>query len=49
MAYMRYEECAKWADTKNIIPNNINYRGEGYEEFKIEKEAFFLRKQILLL
>ncbi len=37
MAYMRYEECAKWADTKNIIPNNINFRGEGYEEFKIEK------------
>lgn len=37
MAYMRYEECAQWADTKNIIPNNINYRGEGYEEFKIEK------------
>ena len=37
MAYMHYEECAKWADTKNIIPNNINFRGEGYEEFKIEK------------
>jgi all-trans-retinol 13,14-reductase len=37
MAYMRFNECEKWANTKNIIPNNINYRGEGYEEFKIEK------------
>lgn len=37
MAYMRYEECEKWAHTKSIIPNNINSRGEGYEEFKKEK------------
>ncbi len=37
MAYMRYEDCAKWADTKSIIPNNINYRGDDYEAFKIEK------------
>lgn len=37
MAYMRFEECAKWADTKNIIPNHINYRGDDYEAFKHEK------------
>ena len=37
MAYMRYEECAKWMDTKSIIPNNINYRGDDYEAFKLEK------------
>jgi len=34
MSYMRYEECEKWADTKNIIPNQINKRGDDYEEFK---------------
>lgn len=37
MAYMRYEECAKWQHTKNIIPNEVNYRGDDYEEFKINK------------
>lgn len=37
LAYMRYEECAKWENTKSIIPNNINDRGENYEAFKIEK------------
>jgi all-trans-retinol 13,14-reductase len=37
MAYMRYEEVSKWAHTKSIIPNNINYRGDDYEAFKIEK------------
>lgn len=37
MAYMRYEECAKWAHTKSVIPNNISYRGDDYEEFKIRK------------
>lgn len=37
MAYMRYDECEKWAHTKNIIPNAINYRGDDYEEFKIRK------------
>ena len=37
LAYMRYEECAKWENTKSIIPNNINNRGEDYEAFKIEK------------
>ncbi len=37
MGYMRSEECEKWWDTKSIIPNNINYRGDDYEAFKIEK------------
>ncbi len=37
MAYMRYEECAAWAHTKSIIPNHVNYRGDDYEEFKIQK------------
>ena len=37
MSYMRADECAKWWDTKSIIPNNINYRGDDYEAFKIEK------------
>ncbi len=42
MGYMRYEECAKWWDTKSIIPNNINYRGDDYEAFKIEKSEKLL-------
>ncbi len=37
MAYMRYDECAKWAHTKSIIPNHVTYRGDDYEEFKIKK------------
>ncbi len=37
MAYMRYDECAKWIDTKNIIPNHVSYRGDDYELFKFEK------------
>lgn len=37
MAYMRYDECAKWMDTKNIIPNHVSYRGDDYELFKFEK------------
>jgi all-trans-retinol 13,14-reductase len=37
LAYMRYEECAKWENTKSIIPNDINFRGDDYEAFKIEK------------
>lgn len=37
LAYMRYEECAQWANTKNIIPNNITYRGDDYEAFKLKK------------
>jgi all-trans-retinol 13,14-reductase len=37
MAYMRFDECEKWANTKNIIPNQTNFRGDDYEAFKIEK------------
>ncbi len=37
MAYMRYDECAKWIDTKNVIPNHVSYRGDDYELFKFEK------------
>lgn len=37
MGYMRFEECEKWWNTKSIIPNNVNYRGDDYEAFKIEK------------
>lgn len=37
MGYMRYEECEKWWNTKSIIPNDVNYRGDDYEAFKIEK------------
>lgn len=37
LAYMRYEECAKWESTKSIIPNHITDRGNDYEAFKMEK------------
>lgn len=37
MAYMRYDECAKWFDSINIIPNHKTHRGDDYEAFKIEK------------
>lgn len=36
-AYMRFEECEKWVDTKNIIPNHITERGQEYEDFKQQK------------
>ncbi len=42
MGYMRFDECEKWWDTKSIIPNNINYRGDDYEAFKIEKSEKLL-------
>jgi all-trans-retinol 13,14-reductase len=37
MGYMRYDEVSKWMNTKNITPNHIEYRGDGYEEFKQQK------------
>lgn len=37
MSYMRYDECEQWANTKSTIPNHIQDRGEGYEDFKKEK------------
>lgn len=42
MGYMRFEECEKWWHTTSIIPNNINYRGDDYEAFKIEKSEKLL-------
>lgn len=37
MTYMRFEECRKWVNTKNIIPNHTYDRGEEYEAFKEQK------------
>jgi len=37
MSYMRYDDVAKWANTKNTIPREIQSRGEDYEEFKMEQ------------
>jgi all-trans-retinol 13,14-reductase len=37
MGYMKYEEVSQWMNTKNITPNHIQDRGEGYEEFKNRK------------
>ena len=34
---MHYDEVKQWHDTKNITPNHIQERGEGYEEFKQRK------------
>ena len=43
MAYMNYSEMAAWSETKNIIPNHKNDRGEGYEEFKERKSNQMLK------
>lgn len=43
MGYMKYSEMAQWQDVKNIIPNNENFRGEGYEEFKERKSQLLLK------
>ncbi len=37
LTYMRYSECAKWANTFSTIPNQQNYRSDEYEAFKTEK------------
>ncbi len=37
MGYMKYEEVSQWMDTKNITPNHIQDRGDGYEDFKNRK------------
>ena len=37
MAYMNYDELEQWQNTKNIIPDNIEYRGDDYETFKKQK------------
>lgn len=43
MSYMRYEECEKWFDTKNIIPNYPSDRGDEYEAFKQQKAQKLLK------
>jgi len=37
MAYMNYDEVKKWENSKNIIPNNEENRGDEYANFKKEK------------
>ena len=37
MGYMHYDEVKQWMNTKNITPNHIQDRGDGYEEFKQRK------------
>jgi len=37
MCYMRYDEMKQWAGTRCTIPNQVEFRGEGYEAFKQEK------------
>lgn len=41
LAYMRYDEVAKWEKTFNTVSNEME-RGEGYEEFKIRKAEVLL-------
>jgi all-trans-retinol 13,14-reductase len=48
MCYMHFNEIEKWADTRSTIPNQVEFRGEGYEEFKrikSEKIIDFLEKR----
>jgi all-trans-retinol 13,14-reductase len=42
MSYMKYEEVAKWSETKNTIPREQQSRGEDYEEFKLERSEKLL-------
>lgn len=37
MGYMDYGEMEAWSHITNIIPNQVNSRGETYEEFKEQK------------
>lgn len=43
MAYMKYSETEKWAQTYNTVSNEID-RGEDYEQFKKEKAERLLDK-----
>jgi len=42
MAYMSYDEMKDWTESRNIIPNHKNYRGEGYDQFKERKSQQLL-------
>jgi all-trans-retinol 13,14-reductase len=37
MTYMKYSDVAQWAGTRSTIPNQVEFRGAGYEEFKQRK------------
>jgi all-trans-retinol 13,14-reductase len=37
MAYMKYGDLQQWDQSRNIIPNQENFRGPGYEEFKEDR------------
>ncbi|OFY83307.1 MAG: all-trans-retinol 13,14-reductase [Bacteroidetes bacterium RIFCSPLOWO2_12_FULL_35_15] len=37
MAYMHYDEVKQWEDTKHVIPNIEDNRGEAYEAFKKDR------------
>lgn len=41
MAYMQYAETEKWADTYNVVSNEVD-RGADYEEFKRQKAETLL-------
>ena len=42
MAYMHYDEVKKWENTKHIIPNIEEDRGEAYDAFKKQKAETFI-------
>lgn len=42
MAYMNYEEVQQWEGSRNIVPREINSRGQGYEEFKQERAELLI-------
>lgn len=44
LAYMNFEDVAKWQDTVNIIPDKEHFRGEEYERFKQEKADKLLKE-----
>jgi all-trans-retinol 13,14-reductase len=37
MCYMNYKDTEKWSHTHSTIPNRVEFRGEEYEAFKVEK------------
>lgn len=42
MAYMNYEDCARWADTFRTIPKHADPRSDDYEAFKQEKAEILI-------
>lgn len=37
LTYMDFNEVKQWENTLNVVPNHLNERGDGYEEFKARK------------